>query len=31
MQTQSLTFVGETAISVGDGYAGFRVGRTYEL
>jgi hypothetical protein len=28
MTTQSLTFVGETATSVGDAYAGFRVGRT---
>jgi hypothetical protein len=31
MATESLTFVGETATLVGDGYAGFRVGRTYEL
>jgi hypothetical protein len=31
MPTQSLPFVGETATPVGDGYAGFRVGRTYEL
>jgi hypothetical protein len=31
MTTQTLTFVGETATSVGDGYAGFRVGRTYQL
>jgi hypothetical protein len=31
MATQSLTFVGETATSVGDGYAGFRIGRSYEL
>jgi len=31
MTTSTLTFVGETATSVGDGYAGFRVGRTYEL
>jgi hypothetical protein len=31
MATQSLTFVGETATSIGDGYAGFRGGSTYEL
>jgi hypothetical protein len=29
--TSTLTFVGETATSVGDGYAGFRIGRTYKL
>jgi hypothetical protein len=31
MTSEIRTFVGETATSVGDGYAGFRIGRTYRL
>jgi hypothetical protein len=31
MTTETSTFVGETATSVGDGYAGFRIGRRYQL
>jgi hypothetical protein len=31
MTIENRTFVGESATSVGDGYAGFRIGRTYEL
>ncbi|WP_286192480.1 hypothetical protein [Hymenobacter sp. BT559] len=29
--TETRTFIGESATIVGDGYAGFRLGRTYEL
>jgi hypothetical protein len=28
---ETRTFVGETAGAIGDGYAGFRIDRTYEL
>jgi hypothetical protein len=31
MSIEKRTFIGETSTAVGDGYAGFRVGRTYEL
>jgi hypothetical protein len=31
MTTETRTFVGETASAVGDGYAGFRIGRQYPL
>jgi hypothetical protein len=31
MTTETRTFVGETAGAIGDGYAGFRIDRTYEL
>lgn len=30
MTTKTRTFVGESATSVGDGYAGFRIGQTYQ-
>ena len=29
--TETRTFVGETAGAIGDGYAGFRIGRQYQL
>jgi len=31
MTIENRTFVGESATSVGDGYAGFRIGRSYQL
>jgi hypothetical protein len=31
MTTETRTFIGETAGAVGDGYAGFRIGREYQL
>jgi len=31
MTIENRTFVGESATSVGDGYAGFRLGRQYKL
>lgn len=31
MTTETRTFVGETSTAVGDGYAGFRIGQTYQL
>lgn len=31
MQTETRTFVGQTGTKVFDGYAGFRIGRTYPL
>jgi hypothetical protein len=31
MPTETRTFIGETSTAVGDGYAGFRIGQTYQL
>lgn len=31
MTTETRTFIGETSTIVSDGYAGFRIGRTYQL
>jgi hypothetical protein len=31
MTTENRTFVGETSTAVGDGYVGFRIGKTYKL
>jgi hypothetical protein len=31
MTIENRTFVGETSTAVGDGYAGFCIGRTYKL
>jgi hypothetical protein len=31
MSTETRTFLGETSTAVGDGYAGFSIGQTYQL